>query len=126
MRKSRKPTRKAKPTRGDTASGFATGESRAAEFMTVGWLLTAITTLVTELAGAFVTWLSKGNPSVGIAALANVLLFAALVSGLFSLGLLAAAWRLRRVKPPRGLMVMTIVICLVPLATLVLRLTRNG
>lgn len=101
---------------------FSSGESPAADFMTVGWLLTALTTLATELAGAFVTWLVRNNPqSVGLAALANVLLLTALVGGLFSLALLAAAWRLRRVKPPRGLMAMAIVICLVPAATAILR-----
>lgn len=90
--------------------------------MTVGWLLTALTTLATELAGAFVTWLARNNPeSAGTAALANVLLLAALVGGLFSLGLLAAAWRLRRAKPPRGLMAVAIVVCLVPTATAILR-----
>jgi hypothetical protein len=101
---------------------FGTGESRAAEFMTVGWMLTTLTTLICELGGVAATWAARQNPqALGIAALASVLIFAAMCTGLFSLGLLAAAWKLRVMKPPRGITAFALVVSLAPLAMLALR-----
>jgi hypothetical protein len=104
---------------------FGSTESKAAEFMTVGWLLTALTTLVCELGAAAAFWFARRDPeALSIAALALVLMFAALVTGLLSLLLLAAAWKLRSTKPPRGITVFAIFVSLAPVAMLaVMRLT---
>jgi hypothetical protein len=112
----------AKPVHSSEAPrAFGSGESRAAEFLTVGWLLTTFTTLLCELGGVAATWFAQRNPqALGIAALASVLVFAALLTGLFSLALLAGAWKLRVVKPPRGITVFAIVVGLAPLAIIAL------
>jgi hypothetical protein len=100
---------------------FGGGESRAAEFMTVGWLLTTLTTLVCEVVGAAATWFAQRNPqAVGIAALATVLLFAAVITGALALLLLAVAWKLRTVKPPRGITVFAVFVSAAPLVMLFL------
>src|SRR5688572_22959695 len=104
---SKKNKRRTKPASPSVPPrGLGSGESRAAEFLTVGWLLTTFTTLACELGGVAATWFVQRNPqALGIAALASVLVFAAVLTGLFSLALLAGAWKLRVVKPPPGITV---------------------
>lgn len=115
--KSGKRRRPAKLKKGEPVRAFGSVESRAAEFMTVGWLLTTFTTLVCELGAVIATWYASGHPQArGIATLAAVLMFAAMLTGLFSLALLVAAWKLRAVKPPRGIVVFSLVVSLAPLA----------
>jgi membrane protein YdbS with pleckstrin-like domain len=79
-------------------------ESRGAEFLTVIWLLSALTALVCQVCAALTGWYVHTHPlATGVAALAAVLMFAALVIGTLSLGMLVAVWKLREVKPPAGL-----------------------
>jgi hypothetical protein len=121
MSKAVKRRRRAKP-KNEPVRGFGSEESRAAEFMTVGWLLTTFTALICELGGVVATWYANHHPqALGIAALGGILMFAAVLTGLFSLGLLTAAWKLRIVKPPQGIVVFSIVVALAPLAVLLLK-----
>jgi hypothetical protein len=97
-------------------------ESRAAEVMTVGWMLTTFTTLVCELAGVTAEWFARRHPqALPLSLLAEVLMFAALLTGLFSLALLAAVWKLRTVKPPRGITVFAVAVGVAPLGLIILR-----
>jgi hypothetical protein len=105
----------------DEPRAFNSGESRAADFLTIGWLLATFTTLVCELGGAAAVWIARGKPeALGIAALGLVLVVAAVVTGLLSLLLLAAAWKLRIAKPPRGITVFALFVGLAPVAMLTL------
>lgn len=115
MAKTGKKRRQAKRREEESVRAFGSGESRAADFMTVGWLLTCFTTLICELGGVVATWYANGHPEArGIVTLAGVLMFAAGLTGLFSLVLLATAWKLRTVKPPRGIVVFSLVVGLAP------------
>ncbi len=114
-------TRRRKNSHAKEVRAFGGAESRAADFLTIGWLLTTFTTLVCELGGASALWLARRDPQAsGIAALAIVLVFAALVTGLLSLLLLAAAWKLRSTKPPQGITVFAVFVSLAPAAMLTL------
>ena len=88
----------------------------------MGWLLTTFTALVCELGAAAAVWFARRNPeNLSLVMLAEVLTFAAVSTGLLSLGLLAAAWKLRTLKPPRGITVFAIVVGLAPLLLVLLR-----
>lgn len=129
MSVSKKNKRRAKSAVRAAPRAFGGGESRAAEFLTVGWLLTTFTTLLCELGGVAATWLAQRNPqALGIAALASVLVFAALLTGLFSLALLAGVWKLRIVKPPRGIAAFAIVVSVAPALVVILKwvMDRSG
>ena len=117
----RKP-RARPPARRKATRPAGPAENRVAEFLTVAWLLSVFTTLVCELGSAAAMWYLQAQPqALRIAALASVLLFAALVTGTLSLVLMAAAWRLRRVKPPPGVSVFALVIGLAPVVMLLVR-----
>ncbi len=125
MSKANKRRRSVKPKVREVRA-FGTGESAAAELMTVGWLLTTLTALACELGTVAATWIAQRDPqSLRIATLAGVLMLAAVCTGLMSLGLLAAAWRLRKVKPPRGITVFALFVGLAPLALFAIRQLMN-
>lgn len=100
-------------------------ESPAAEWATIGWLLTALTT-----AGCLALWglarvagfisQSEGGPSEGqtLARVAGFLLFAALVTGTANLLLAAAAHGLRSVAPPRPLLWFSLAVGVLPMMLL--------
>jgi hypothetical protein len=98
-------------------------ESRAVEFLTVGWLLTVLTTLGCELGAAAAAACRVWQPdAVGLALLVRFLVFAALVIGLIGLGLTAAVIRMRRTPPPRAVSVAAIAIGLGPVAFVLIQL----
>lgn len=113
-RSKRKTRRKRQPA-------LPTGEDRRAEAVTVAWMLTTLSTFVAE-AGAIVfrlLQLSGGevaSPELGM--LSQLLLFIALVTGVFCLVLTAATHRLRRVAPPREIMVFATLVGLAPWITI--------
>ena len=98
-------------------------ESRAAEALTVGWMLSVMTTLACELgvvAAKIVhaAWLQMER----LAVLGELLLFAAVVSGLVSLLLAAMVFRVRQVSPPRGVTTFALIVAAAPLVALAFRL----
>lgn len=98
------------------------GEDRVTEFLTVAWMLSVFTTLVCELSAVAATWYLRSNPeAVSITALASTLIFAALVIGLLSLVLMAIVWKMRRVRPPSGISVFSLVVGAAPGLLLILR-----
>ncbi|HEY4310083.1 MAG TPA: hypothetical protein VGN12_11580 [Pirellulales bacterium] len=98
------------------------------EFLTVAWMLSVMTALVCEL--GFVAargyLLLVDSKTATIQALAAMLLFAALVIGLVSLGLMVLVVRMRRVTPPRGILVFAAVVSLVPVAAMIVRLLSGS
>jgi hypothetical protein len=98
------------------------------EFLTVAWMLSVMTALVCELGfvGARAYLLLVDPKTATIQALAAMLLFAALVIGLVSLGLMVLVVRMRRVTPPRGILVFAAVVSLVPIAAMLVRLLSGS
>ncbi len=97
-------------------------ESRAAETLTVGWMLSVVTALVCEVASAAANLLAP--PKSLMALLAEYLLFAALVIGGVALLLTPLVFKLRRQPPPRGVTVFSLVVGATPFVVVMLRLLR--
>jgi hypothetical protein len=99
------------------------GESRAAVAVTVAWMLLTLSCLAAQVV-ALVMWLlarSAGIPAGRPNALylvAATLVFVAMLTGLFVLGLTPVAYRVRKGRPPLGITVLAVVIGAAPLVTL--------
>ena len=105
-----------------TSKRFSPEEDQATEFLTVTWMMTVVTALICELGTVASTWYVRLRPeSERIAILAGVLMFAALVIGLMSLGLLVSVVRRRQVPPPLGIIVFATVVGAAPLLAMLLR-----
>ncbi len=102
----KKKQRKAQPPR----------ERRAVEFLTVAWMLAVMTALVCEVGGTVARIYADGNPRIAL--LAGYLLFAAAVVGGVSLVMLVAVYRMRKVKPPPGIVFFSAVVGGAPLLVL--------
>ena len=90
-------------------------ETRAAEVVTVAWMLAAMTTLLCEVSAIAGAWMLKANPEFkNLMALEAVLVFSSLVVGIISVVLALTARKLRREQPPSGLMVASLVIGAAP------------
>jgi hypothetical protein len=88
-------------------------ESHAIEFVTIGWILSTLTTLACELIGLASALAAMFWTDLAAAALlSGFMLFAALVVGIVSLLLLAVVWRGRRQPAPRSLLVGSLMIAL--------------
>jgi len=83
-----------------------------ADALTVGWLLGLLFLVACELGSLAAWWFRARGPGVQLAA--EYLLMASVVLAVFSLGLLFAALRTRRIPPPPLLVVATWVLSLVP------------
>ena len=91
-------------------------ETRAVEVLTVSWMLAVMTAFLCEVAGTIARLLVDRYP--GVALLAGYLLFAAAVVGGVSLIMLAFVYRLRKVKPPPGIVFFASVVGAAPLIVL--------
>lgn len=90
-------------------------ESRAADAVTVLWMLAVMTTLLCELGAAAANWYAATNPDAAkIEALLVVLLFGAVVNGSLTLVLTPVVLKVRRVPPPRGITVFAVVVGAAP------------
>jgi len=108
MAKKAKPRKRRKPQ--------APGESRSVEFLTVAWMLAVMTTLVCEVGGTLAKIFGEGNLRLSL--LAGYLLFAAAIIGAVSLVMLAAVYKLRKVKPPSGIIFFSAVVGGTPMIVL--------
>jgi hypothetical protein len=95
----------------------------SAEFVTVAWMLSVMTALVCELgfvaARGYLLLVNAEAPTFQV--LAAMLLFASLVIGLVSLGLMVLVVRMRQVAPPRGILTFAAVVAVAPMAAMLLR-----
>jgi hypothetical protein len=93
------------------------------EFVTVAWMLSVMTALLCELgfaaARAYLLWVNA--EAALIQALAAMLVFAALVVGFVSLGLMVIVVRMRREPPPRGIVAFAGVVGILPLVAILVR-----
>lgn len=102
-------------------------ESRAAETVTICWMLAVLLTLGCEVAGVAANLYVWQYPDAQrIQLLAGILLFAAVVLGVMSLMMMPVVWKSRRLPPPRALGIAAVLICAAPPLTLVLRLVTSG
>ncbi|MDZ4782414.1 MAG: hypothetical protein SGJ19_19385 [Planctomycetia bacterium] len=91
-------------------------ESRSAEALTIGWLLSVMTTLLCVCGALVARWIGVARLPV----LSGLLLFAALVIGVASLGLGVLIRRVRSVPPPRGVYVFATVVGILPILAVIL------
>ena len=100
-------------------------DTRPAEALTVGWMLSVMTTLGCELGVVTARVVHAAWPDLErIVVLGELLLFAAVVSGLLSLLLAAIVFRVRQVAPPRGITAFALIVAVAPLVALFFRLGR--
>lgn len=118
----RKRQRTAKP-----ASVPASSETQTVEMLTVFWMLSLMTGLLCEvgfvLARAYLRLVDPAAARMEI--LAGMLLFAAAVIGAISLLACGLVVRLRKVPPPRGIIVCGLVIGAAPLVAMLIGSLRH-
>jgi len=100
------------------------GETRAAVATTVVWMLTCMSTAAAMLMVLAFRLLIIGFPVAAgqrhpLAAVAGVLLFVALMTGVLCLGLTPLVYRVRRTRPPRAVTVGAVLIGAAPIVTLI-------
>lgn len=95
-------------------------ESPAAEAVTIGWMLSMLTTLGCEVLAIVTRLVLVGMDAAppAVRALFAILQFAALAMGLISLGLAVAAHKLRNTKPPIPVTVFAVIVGLIPAVAL--------
>ncbi len=98
------------------------GESRAVETVTVIWVLTILNTFACELGALAVGSYARAHADAAAAKLlSELLLLAAVIVGVISLGLLPVILKIRRNGPPPAVTVFAIVVGLAPILALVLK-----
>jgi hypothetical protein len=98
----------------------APAETLTSEALTIAWLLAVFTTLACEV-GAVLALLF-GGPSLEV--LGGLLLFAALVIGLASIGVGMVAKRYRLVPAPQGIAIFAMTVGLLPIVGVIVQTLR--
>jgi hypothetical protein len=120
MKSQKKPPRQQKAPTKDSA------EAPTTEFLTIGWLLTVMTTLVCEVGYFVVTMISSWQGDVQwLELLAGVLMFAALIVGLASVALLVLVHRMRKSPPPMPIVAFSLLVGLTPVLVAIARALRS-
>ena len=108
-----------------TPKGSHSGESKAADATTVGWTVSVTTVLLCDIGAAAAYLYTQSYPTArGVVMLRELLLFAAAMIGFFSLAMLPAVFKLRRVRPPSGFTVFAICVAVAPILAIVIRNLR--
>jgi hypothetical protein len=107
------------------AASARPNENRAMEFLTVGWLLSALTTFLCEAIALASGLAARLWPTSGAAGLlSSLMLFSAVVVGAVSVVLLGIVWLGRTQSPPLSLVVASIAIALIAPVLMSLRAAR--
>jgi hypothetical protein len=102
-----------------------TGETPAADALTVVWMLTVIVTLVTEIGAALTIWYFNRHPDVTwVGALGGVLYFTAVVAAVVSLVLLGVVYAARRAPPPLPVTLFSLLVAAGPLLAAAIAMFR--
>jgi hypothetical protein len=97
-------------------------ETRAVEFLTVAWMVSVMSVLLFEVMAVAAHFYVRSAPPAPMMEIFKVLaLFSASVIGMVSLVLLVAVVRLRRIRPPHGLLVFSVIVSIAPLVAVALR-----
>jgi uncharacterized membrane protein len=98
-------------------------DNRSVEFLTVGWMLMVVTTLVCEIGAAachlYVVQINRQATTVEV--LSRLLLFGSFVVGCLSLVVCSVVVKSRREVPPRSILIFAIVVGVAPLVTVLLQ-----
>ena len=101
---------------------FTPPETKAADAVTVAWMLAVTCALMCEVTtSALRAYLVFAPDRPKIAMLAELLLFAALVSGIVSLLIVPVVLKVRRVVPPRPVTIVSLVVGVAPLVVYIAR-----
>ena len=112
--------------KGRLAPAMEPAESSRSLAATVGWMLATLTTLVGIVAVAGLLIAARSlTPNESLLLLSRLLLFAAAISGLTSLVLLAVTWKVRQIPPPLTVVVFSILIAVTPLVGVVVVVARH-
>ena len=99
----------AKHPRSKAKGQKSSGETRAADTLTVVWVMLTLTTLLCELSTAAAATLARTMASPSVQVLSQLLFFAALVAGITGLIILPFVLRIRRQPPPQVVVVASVV-----------------
>jgi membrane protein YdbS with pleckstrin-like domain len=102
------------------SKSHAVSEPRTVEVLTVGWMLTVVTTLACEVGYVVARWLATDEGT--LMALSRLLLFAAFVIGLIALFITPVVLRSRRVAPPNGVTFFAVAVAAAPLLMVVMEM----
>lgn len=115
----KRPKQRRQPAR------VATPESRRADTLTIGWMLSVLTALGCEFGWALARMLAAWQPtSLHFEVLQRLLLFAATVVGLVSMGLAAVVTRMRREAVPASVVAFALIVAALPLVVIALLLAQ--
>jgi len=116
-KRAKKPDKRtAKPGSVPIAPPPQAAETKAADAITVGWMLTVVSALLCELGAACSGWyVALHSQSQRMALLHGLLLFSAEVVGLASLLMIPVVYRVRRVPPPPSVTIGSVVIGAAPI-----------
>jgi hypothetical protein len=117
--------RKSKPKRNRRPADLMPEESQAADALTIGWMLATITTLICQIGALGARWAALGNPAVRqLNLFSGFLFFAAMAIGAVTLALIPVLYRIRKLAPPRAVVVFAVVVAIAPWVTLVVQWLR--
>jgi hypothetical protein len=93
---------------------MSTGETRAADSVTIMWMLSVLTAFSCEVVAAIARLLGRWLDTVELLpVLAGFMLFGALIAATASVVLLPVVWKLRRVPPPIGVLAFAALVVMV-------------
>ncbi len=123
-RKKKKPkSRSAKLSGKSKPSAAAPKETQAAEAITIAWTVTVTTLLISNLIGIAVHFYLASNPEAKrMLLLQELLLFAGAVVGMISLALILVVTRVRKVPPPRGVVLFGACVAAAPILAIAVRI----
>ncbi len=98
----------AKKAKRQRRQASAPQEAKAVEVLTVAWMLSVMTALLCAVGATLAKVFAGDSPAVQL--FAGYLLFAAAVVGGLSLIMLGFVYRLRKVKPPSGVIFFAVVV----------------
>src|SRR5215469_2672033 len=104
------------------SKSHAVGDPRTVEVLTVGWMLTVVTTFACEVGFVLARWLAGQDQTLMV--LSHLLLFAAFVIGLIALFVTPVVLRSRRVPPPSGVTVFAIAVAGAPIVLVVIEMMK--
>jgi hypothetical protein len=105
-------------------------ESQAAIALTVGWMLTAMSTLVALLVAgtvgvAMLVWPTDPGREHPLSAISGLMLFVSAATGVVCITLTPFIYRVRRAPPPRAITIAAVLIGLAPLVTIAVLAIRG-
>jgi len=97
-------------------------ESQSADAVTVGWLLSALAAITAQAVGIILQLVLRSRSDLQWLQIpARTILFVAFVAGFATLALTPLVLKLRRVPPPRPILIAALVAAAMPLLTTFLR-----